>query len=53
MELLELREQLQENLVTYLSEVTACEFHGTYLDNDILDTVCDIVIETLDKATQN
>ena len=53
MEIAQLKEQLQDELLTYLESVVACEYHGTYLDSDILDTVCDIVIETLDKARQN
>ena len=49
----QLKEQLQHELLTYLDSVLVCEFHDTYLDNDVLDTVCDIVIETLDKANEN
>ena len=53
MEIAQLKEQLQHELLTYLDSIVVCEFHDTYLDNDVLDTVCDIVIETLDNPAKN
>lgn len=50
MNLNDLREQLQDNLITYLSEINACEWHDSYIDPDVLDTVCQIVVDTFDKA---
>ena len=50
MNLIELREQLQDNLITYLSEINACEFHDSYIDPDTLDTVCQIVVDTFNDA---
>lgn len=50
MNLDELKEQLQDNLITYLSEINACEWHDSYIDPDVLDTVCQIVVDTFDKA---
>ena len=50
MNLLELREQLQDNLITYMSDINACEFHDSYLDPDVVDTVCQIVVDTFDNA---
>jgi len=48
--MLTLRAHLQDNLITYLSEVTACEFHGSNLDDEVIDTVCQIVIDTFNSA---
>jgi hypothetical protein len=45
-----LREQLQENLISYMTEVNACEFHDSYIDPDVLDTVCQIVVNTFKEV---
>jgi len=50
MNLDELKEQLQNNLITYLSEINSCEFHDSYIDPDTLDTVCQIVVDTFNKS---
>lgn len=49
--LLELRELLQDNLVTYLSEVIGCEYHDTNLDPNIIDNVCQIIVDTFNDKT--
>lgn len=53
METVQLKEELQHNLMTYLDSIIVCEFHETYLDPNILDSVCDIVIETIDNSLKN
>lgn len=50
MNLDELKEQLQDNLISYMSEVNACEFHDSYIDPDVLDTMCQIVVDTFNDA---
>jgi hypothetical protein len=45
-----LREQLQDNLISYMSEVNACEFHDSYIDPDVIDTVCQIVVDTFKEV---
>jgi hypothetical protein len=46
MNLLELREQLQENLITYLSDKLSDEIIEDYIVSD----VCQIVIDTFDNT---
>lgn len=46
----DLLEQIQENLIGYLEDVVACEHHDTNLDPEVIDTVCQIVIDTFDGA---
>jgi hypothetical protein len=43
-------EQLQENLISYMSEINACEFHDSHIDSDVLDTVCQIVVDTFKEV---
>ena len=45
-----LREQLQENLISYLETVVACEFHDSYLYDGVIDTVCQIVVDTFKEV---
>lgn len=39
----QLKEELQHNLITYLDG----------MDNQIIDDVCDIIIETIDNSLKN
>ena len=50
MNLLELREQLQENLISFLDGASGCEFHQTNVSQWVIDQVCEIVVETFDNA---
>ncbi len=50
MNLNELKEQLQENLVSYLETVVACEFHDSYLYDGVIDTACQIVVDTFNDS---
>jgi len=48
MNLIELREQLQENLISYMDTV-----QSQYLDIDrqwVYDDLCQVVVDTFDKA---
>ena len=50
MTLNELKEQLQENLITYLDGATGCEYHEVNIDPYVIDNVCQIVVETFNNA---
>lgn len=41
-----LKEQLQENLISYLETVVACDHHESYLYDGVIDTACQIVVDT-------
>ena len=47
MNLIELREQLQENLCMFYDETNGFEGYGS---NDVKDSLCQIVIETFNDA---
>jgi hypothetical protein len=45
-----LREQLQENLISYLETVVACDHHDSYLYDGVIDTACQIVVDTFKEV---
>lgn len=50
MNLYELKEQLYDNITCYLDNVVACEFHDTYLSDDVAYNVCNIIDEVFENA---
>ena len=44
------REQLQENLISYLETVVACDHHDSYLYDGVIDTACQIVVDTFKEV---
>ena len=50
MTLNELKEQLQENMITYLSDPFPCENHDVFICDDVVSNICQIIVDTFNDT---